>query len=354
MCRLLLHPTPPSLAGERFRALSRPPEWAGWEGHWSLPLPADREAKSKSAGAWGGGEAEPSKSAGYEGSRGRRGYGALPEPLPPRFPAGSSDCCGAWRSGLWLPPGAPRGLRGAASPAALVTADAARRRRTVPAVEAAVRTTGTMKDEVALLATVTLLGVLLQGGLASAPAVGGPRTPAVCLLPSRHWGGAGVQAQDKRRCAARLEAGPGVWVPDLTPATPPPPAYFSLQVISARRAFRVSPPITTGPPDFERIYRAQVNCSEYFPVFLATLWVAGIFFHEGAAALCGLAYLFARLRYFQGYARSAQQRLAPLYASAHALWLLVVLAAFGLLAHFLPAALCATLIGQFQKLLQKA
>ncbi|XP_069446506.1 leukotriene C4 synthase isoform X4 [Ovis canadensis] len=77
-----------------------------------------------------------------------------------------------------------------------------------------------MKDEAALLATVTLLGVLLQ-------------------------------------------------------------AYFSLQVISARRAFRVSPPLTTGPPEFERIYRAQVNCSEYFPLFLATLWVAGIFFHEG-------------------------------------------------------------------------
>ncbi|XP_069324421.1 leukotriene C4 synthase isoform X3 [Eulemur rufifrons] len=107
-----------------------------------------------------------------------------------------------------------------------------------------------MKDDVALLATVTLLGVLLQ-------------------------------------------------------------AYFSLQVISARRAFRVSPPLTTGPPEFERVYRAhpphrRVNCSEYFPLFLATLWVAGIFFHEGAAALCGLVYLFARLRYFQGYARSAQ------------------------------------------------
>ncbi|XP_060000405.1 leukotriene C4 synthase isoform X2 [Lagenorhynchus albirostris] len=103
-----------------------------------------------------------------------------------------------------------------------------------------------MKDEVALLASVTLLGVLQQ-------------------------------------------------------------AYFSLQVISARRAFHVSPPLTTGPPEFQRIYRAQVNCSEYFPLFLATLWVAGIFFHEGAAALCGLVYLFARLRYFQGYARSAQQ-----------------------------------------------
>ncbi|KAM4869595.1 leukotriene C4 synthase isoform 1-T1 [Urocitellus parryii] len=171
-----------------------------------------------------------------------------------------------------------------------------------------------MKDEVALLASVTLLGVLLQ-------------------------------------------------------------AYFSLQVIWARRAFRVSPPLTTGPPEFERVYRAQVNCSEYFPLFLAMLWVAGIFFHEGlgagdgrcsgslgvpqsspvtlagAAALCGLVYLFARLRYFQGYARSAQLRLAPLYASAHALWLLVALAALGLLFHFLPATLQAALLRRFQKLL---
>lgn len=83
--------------------------------------------------------------------------------------------------------------------------------------------------------------------------------------------------------------------------------------------------------------RRRVNCSEYFPLFLATLWVAGIFFHEGlvagkgpgpgapgdpapagspgprpalpgAAALCGLVYLFARLRYFQGYSLSVQQR----------------------------------------------
>ncbi|XP_004836780.1 leukotriene C4 synthase isoform X2 [Heterocephalus glaber] len=135
-----------------------------------------------------------------------------------------------------------------------------------------------MKDEVALLATVTLLGVVLQ-------------------------------------------------------------AYFSLQVIRARRAHRVSPPLTTGPPEFERIYRAQVNCSEHFPLFLATLWVAGVYFHEGAAALCGLVYLFARLRYFWGYSRSAELRLAPLYASARALWLLLALAALGLLAHFLPAAL---------------
>ncbi|XP_008850477.1 leukotriene C4 synthase [Nannospalax galili] len=148
-------------------------------------------------------------------------------------------------------------------------------------------------DEVALLATVTLLGVLLQ-------------------------------------------------------------AYFSLQVISARRAFHVPPPLTTGPPEFERVFRAQVNCSEYFPMFLAALWVAGIFFHQGAAALCGLVYLFSRLRYFQGYARSAQLRLAPLYVSARALWLLVAMAALGLLVHFLPGTLRTALFRRLQALLWMA
>lgn len=34
-------------------------------------------------------------------------------------------------------------------------------------------------------------------------------------------------------------------------------AYFSLQVIYARRKYSVSPPTTSGPPAFERIFRAQ-------------------------------------------------------------------------------------------------
>ncbi|XP_026714254.1 uncharacterized protein LOC113485336 isoform X1 [Athene cunicularia] len=62
-------------------------------------------------------------------------------------------------------------------------------------------------------------------------------------------------------------------------------AYFFLQVIYARRAFGISPPKTSGPPEFERIFRAQVNSSEYFPIFLALLWQAGLFFHQGQNSL---------------------------------------------------------------------
>ncbi|KAM6055820.1 leukotriene C4 synthase isoform 1-T1 [Theristicus caerulescens] len=57
-------------------------------------------------------------------------------------------------------------------------------------------------------------------------------------------------------------------------------AYFALQVIYARRKYKISPPETTGHPEFERIFRAQANCSEYFPIFISLLWVAGIFFHQ--------------------------------------------------------------------------
>ncbi|KFP52403.1 Leukotriene C4 synthase, partial [Cathartes aura] len=92
-------------------------------------------------------------------------------------------------------------------------------------------------------------------------------------------------------------------------------AYFALQVIYARRKYKISPPETTGHPEFERIFRAQVNCSEYFPIFISLLWVAGIFFHQaplcpaGVAAVCGLLYLYTRFKYFQGYTVAAQGRL---------------------------------------------
>ncbi|KAG8438977.1 hypothetical protein GDO86_005239 [Hymenochirus boettgeri] len=108
-------------------------------------------------------------------------------------------------------------------------------------------------------------------------------------------------------------------------------AFFALQVIASRRKYSVSPPKTTGPPEFERVFRAQINCFEYFPLFLAVLWLAGIFFHQGTASICGLLYLVARYYYFQGYSVSPKERLGPMYLSAGILWLLIGLSAIGIL-----------------------
>ncbi|XP_075716032.1 leukotriene C4 synthase-like [Rhinoderma darwinii] len=111
--------------------------------------------------------------------------------------------------------------------------------------------------------------------------------------------------------------------------------YFSMQVIWARRKYKISPPHTSGHPTFDRVFRAQLNCTEYFPLFLSTLWVAGIFFNQGFAAFCGLLYLCARYKYFHGYAESALGRLRPLYVSASFLWILIGLSILGLLDFFL-------------------
>lgn len=38
------------------------------------------------------------------------------------------------------------------------------------------------------------------------------------------------------------------------------------------------------------LFPARVNCSEYFPIFLALLWQAGLFFHQGEnSSLPGLS-----------------------------------------------------------------
>uniref|UniRef100_G1N633 Leukotriene C4 synthase n=1 Tax=Meleagris gallopavo TaxID=9103 RepID=G1N633_MELGA len=88
----------------------------------------------------------------------------------------------------------------------------------------------------------------------------------------------------------------------------PDKSYFFLQVIHARRTFGISPPSISGPPEFERIFRAQVNSSEYFPIFVALLWQAGLFFHQGLAAALGLLYLYSRYCYFMGYRASSSDR----------------------------------------------
>ncbi|CAN2387409.1 leukotriene-C4 synthase activity [Pristimantis euphronides] len=108
-------------------------------------------------------------------------------------------------------------------------------------------------------------------------------------------------------------------------------AYFFLQVIAARRKYSVSAPNISGPPEFERVFRAQVNCTEYFPLFLAVLWLSGIFFHQGTAAACGILYLYARYHYFNGYSSSSQGRLAPMYLNAGVLWFMIGLSALGIL-----------------------
>ncbi|KAM8940515.1 microsomal glutathione S-transferase 2-like [Pelodytes ibericus] len=107
--------------------------------------------------------------------------------------------------------------------------------------------------------------------------------------------------------------------------------YYARLVGRSRMKHKVMPPSVTGPPEFERTFRAQQNCVEFYPIFLVCLWTAGLFSYEEVAAAAGLLYMFARHLYFKGYAESSQRRIPGFYLSLVSLFLLQLLAAVGII-----------------------
>jgi glutathione S-transferase len=96
----------------------------------------------------------------------------------------------------------------------------------------------------------------------------------------------------------------------------------------ARGRFGIHAPATSGHPDFERVFRAQMNTLEQTVAFLPTLWLAALFFDPMYAAWAGYAWVAARVWYVLAYARDAKARgpaflvgsLALLAVLAMALW----------------------------------
>lgn len=95
------------------------------------------------------------------------------------------------------------------------------------------------------------------------------------------------------------------------------------------------PPAVSGSPEFERIFRAQQNCVEFYPLFMITLWMAGWYFNQVFATCLGLVYIYARHQYFWGYSEAANKRMTGFQLSLGILALLTVLGALGIANSFL-------------------
>lgn len=80
------------------------------------------------------------------------------------------------------------------------------------------------------------------------------------------------------------------------------------QVALARGKFGVRAPATTGNPDFERVFRVQMNTLEWMAIFLPSLWLAALYVSDRGAALVGVVWLIGRLMYMQGYSAAADKR----------------------------------------------
>jgi glutathione S-transferase len=86
--------------------------------------------------------------------------------------------------------------------------------------------------------------------------------------------------------------------------------YFwtGILVGQARQKYGVKAPAITGNPDFERVFRVQMNTLEWMPLFLGSLWIFAMYWDARVAAALGLVWIIGRVMYAQGYAKAADQR----------------------------------------------
>ena len=94
--------------------------------------------------------------------------------------------------------------------------------------------------------------------------------------------------------------------------------WSGLRVGGARGRFKVDAPATTGPPEFDRIYRAQMNTLEQVVLFVPLLLLAAVVWGDRWAALFGLVWSLGRILYIVTYARDASKRTLGFVLSAGA------------------------------------
>ena len=84
--------------------------------------------------------------------------------------------------------------------------------------------------------------------------------------------------------------------------------FTSTRVARARASFDVKAPAITGNPDFERVFRVQMNTLEWMPIFLPSLWLFAIYISDPVAAALGIVWIAGRVLYMTGYSQAANKR----------------------------------------------
>jgi glutathione S-transferase len=85
--------------------------------------------------------------------------------------------------------------------------------------------------------------------------------------------------------------------------------FFSCaRVARARIAYGIKLPAISGDPDFERVFRVQMNTLEWMPIFLPSLWLFAIYISDTVVAALGLVWIAGRILYMIGYAQAVERR----------------------------------------------
>ena len=84
--------------------------------------------------------------------------------------------------------------------------------------------------------------------------------------------------------------------------------FTGVRVARARAAYKIKAPAISGNPDFERVFRVQMNTLEWLPIFLPSLWLFAVYVGDPYAALTGLVWIAGRVLYMTGYEKAAEKR----------------------------------------------
>ena len=110
---------------------------------------------------------------------------------------------------------------------------------------------------------------------------------------------------------------------------------LAANVGKARGKYGIKAPATTGSPDFERVFRVQMNTLENAVMFLPALWLFAAFVSEVWAAALGTVWLVARVWYAFAYRQDAAKRGPAFGLSMAAFGVLILGAAWGVVKGFL-------------------
>lgn len=83
---------------------------------------------------------------------------------------------------------------------------------------------------------------------------------------------------------------------------------FGVLVGSARTKYGVKAPATSGHPQFERLYRVQMNTLELLVALLPAMYLAARYWSPSLVAVGGAIYLLGRLVYWRAYTRDPASR----------------------------------------------
>lgn len=106
--------------------------------------------------------------------------------------------------------------------------------------------------------------------------------------------------------------------------------FFATRVAAAHARLGVKLPAMTGHPDFERIYRVQMNTLEWMPTFLVPLWLFAIYLSDIWAAVLGLVWIVGRAWYYIGYSRATEKRRPGFFVQAMVCIVLLIGAVAGI------------------------